>query len=181
MLESGMLREGSPIELIDGLLVGKDRSALGEDPMTIGEKHNLVVKLLARLDAELVAHGCHMQTQGPVNLSPHDAPEPDGLVVRGEPRDYTHRIPEAKDAMAVIEVADSSLEYDRSHKLALYARAGIAQYVIVNVRDGYNEVHETPSPEGRYASSAFVRAGASLPLRVGPDQRLDVEAERILP
>ena len=49
MMKAGILREGEPIELIDGLLVYKDRSTTGQDPMTIGEKHNLVIKLLARL------------------------------------------------------------------------------------------------------------------------------------
>lgn len=181
MVDSGMLREGSPVELIDGLLVGKDRSAYGEDAMTIGVKHNLVVKLLARLDPDLVEHGCHMQTQGPINLSLHDQPEPDGLVLSGGPRDYVDRIPEAGDATAVLEVADSSLEYDRSHKLALYARAGLAQYVIVNIRDACIEVHEGPTPEGKYASTAVVRGGDALALRVGPDRYIEIAAARMLP
>lgn len=140
MLEAGIVREGEPIELIDGLLLHKDRSAKGEDPMTIGRRHNLVVKLLGRLDAELTAQGCHMQTQGPVSIPPHDEPEPDGAVLHGEPRDYTDRLPEARDVASVIEVADASLPYDRTRKLALNARAGIPQYVIVNLQDDVVEI-----------------------------------------
>jgi hypothetical protein len=67
MIAAGILPEGPHTELIDGLLVYKDRSEQGEDPMTSGKRHNLAVKLRARLDAELTAHGCHMQTQGPVS------------------------------------------------------------------------------------------------------------------
>src|SRR5580704_12759015 len=125
MLEAGILRDGEPIELIDGVLVRKDRSDQGGDPLTIGKKHNLVVNLLVRLDRELAPLGCHMQSQGPICLPPRDEPEPDGVVLRGEPRAYSDRLPTARDATAVVEVADSSLPYDRTVKLALYARAGI--------------------------------------------------------
>lgn len=182
MVEAGILREGEPIELIDGLLVRKDRSARGADPMTIGEKHNLVVKLLARLDAELVELGCHMQTQGPLTLGEHDEPEPDGAVLRGEPRDYLERLPAAGDARAVIEVADSSLEVDRTRKLALYARAGIEQYVVVNLREHRLEVHEAPAPtEQRYQRTTVLGPGDELSLRTGADSALVIEASRILP
>lgn len=63
MLKAGILRDGEPIELIDGVLVYKDRSDHGADPITIGKRHNLAVKLLARLDPDLAALGCHMQIQ----------------------------------------------------------------------------------------------------------------------
>lgn len=182
MLRAGILQEGDPIELIDGLLIRKDRSAHGADPMTIGEKHNLVVKLLARLDPELTRHGCHMQTQGPLTLGLHDEPEPDGAVLRGDPRDYTNALPRGEDASCVIEVADSSLEVDRTRKLALYARAGVPQYVIVNLRDGCVEVHDTPVAErGCYAQTRVARAGERVALRTSDGSTLEIDAGRILP
>ena len=133
MIKAGIVHEGASIELIDGVLIHKDRSASGEDPMSIGKEHRLVVSLLGRLDADLAQRGYHMQIQNPLSLSPYDEPEPDGVILRGGPRVYTDRVPGAADAGSVIEVADSSLAYDRKTKLALYARAGIAQYVIVNL------------------------------------------------
>lgn len=180
MLEAGILRDGEPLELIDGLLIYKDRSAAGGDPMTIGEKHNHVIQLLARLDPELVAMGAHMQTQGPVRLSETDEPEPDGTVVRGDLADYAARIPTGADVEAVIEVADSSLEYDRSTKALMYARAGIAQYLIVNVRDARVEVYEEPVA-GTYTLSRVIFADGSLELRGPQGRRLRVAAARILP
>ena len=181
MLAAGILRDGDPVELVDGVLVYKDRSAEGEDPMTIGHRHNLVGKLLARLDPALVELHCHMQTQGPVRLPPHDEPEPDGAVLRGEPRDYADRVPEASDIAVVIEVADASLAYDRSRKLALYARGAIAQYVIVNLRDGVIESYEDPSVEsGTYARTTLRRPGESLVLRVG-DAQLEIDPATLLP
>jgi Uma2 family endonuclease len=182
MVDAGILRDGEPIELIDGILVRKDRSEQGEPPSTIGKKHNLAIKLLLSLDRELAAAGCHMQAQGPICLPPRDEPEPDGAVLRGEPRAYADRLPTADDATAVFEIADSSLAYDRTIKLALYARAGIAQYVIVNLRQGCLEVHEAPRADlGRYEQTRLLRAGERLDLIVGEGGRLVVEASRILP
>jgi Uma2 family endonuclease len=182
MVDAGIVREGEPIELIEGLLVYKDRSASGESPMTIGKKHNLAVKLLVELNAELANHGCHMQTQGPLTLSLHSEPEPDGAVLRGSARDYADRLPCAADASSVIEVADSSLPYDRKTKLALYARAPIAQYVIVNIKDDCVEVHEQPSIEtAQYGLVSVRRRGETFELRIGEMDRLEVLVDRLLP
>jgi Uma2 family endonuclease len=182
MLEAGILRDGEPIELIDGVLVRKDRSAQGEAPLTIGKKHNLAVKLLLSLDREIGAVGCHMQAQGPLCLPPHDESEPDGAVLRGEPRAYAERLPTADDATSVFEVADASLSYDRTVKLALYARAGVPQYVIVNLRQGCLEVHEGPRAElGRYDHTRVLRAGETLDLNVREGGRIPIEVSRVLP
>lgn len=147
MVEVGILREGEPIELIDGVR----------------------------------ARGSHMQTQGPLRIPPYDEPEPDGVVLRGDARAYADRLPGSEDACAVIEVADASLEHDRGTKLALYARAGIAQYVIVNLRDASVEVYERPvAGEGRYGEQTVLRSGDTLRLR-GADIDLELDVARILP
>ena len=180
MLEAGILRDGEPFELIDGLLLYKDRAATDRDPMTIGERHNLVIKLLARLDPELAAFGMHMQTQGPLRLSERSEPEPDGAIVRGDPRDYSRRIPETADVTCVLEVADSSLEYDRTTKLDLYATAAIPQYVIINVREHRIEVHSLP--EGaRYTETHIVHPEGMVELFVGDGSTLSIPADRLLP
>jgi Uma2 family endonuclease len=182
MLEAGILEDGAPIELIDGVLVYKDRSSYGEAPMTIGKRHALSVSLLAELGPELAARGCHMRTQSPISLPPHDEPEPDGAVVRGRTREYTDRLPSADDVSAVIEVADASLAYDRTEKLALYARAGIDQYVIVNLRRDCVEVHERPViDERRYEHVVVLRRGEVFALRVGPGERFELDPARVLP
>lgn len=181
MLETGILAEGEPIELLDGQLVYKDRSALGEDPMTIGKRHNTAVKLLARLDAMLPRHGCRMQTQGPVTIEPIHEPEPDGAIVRGDPRDDPERHPGPSDVTTVFEVAESSLEDDRTRKLEAYARAGIAQYVIVNLVDGRLEVFEGPDTKrGVYAREARLGPGDTLALLLAGG-RLDVLVRDLLP
>jgi len=181
MIKAGIVHEGASIELIDGVLVHKDRSASGEDPMSIGKDHRLVVSLLAEIDPDLAQRGCHMQTQNPLSLSPYDEPEPDGAILRGRPRAYTDRVPGAGDVGSVIEVADSSLAYDRKTKLALYARAGIAQYVIVNLSGRCVELYEQPRPDGSYQEIVVRRSGETVGLRLPDGERLEILADRILP
>ncbi len=181
MLAAGILSEAEPIELIGGVLVYKDRSAFGEDPRTIGPRHNIAVQLLAALTTDLAPRGWFVQTQGPLLLPPHDEPEPDGAVLRGSPRDYAQGLATAADVACVFEVADSSLAYDRTTKLALYARAGISQYLIVNLREDVVEVHEAPSPgAGIYDRRLVVGRDGTVALRVG-GAVVDVAVSRFLP
>ncbi len=87
-----------------------------------------------------------------------------------------------RTCIAVIEVSDSSLAYDRSTKLAIYARAGIPQYLIVNVQHACIEVHEHPAPEHqRYENVTVFRAGSEFELRAGGRERLAVDPAHLLP
>ncbi len=183
MLEKGILPEGAPIELLDGLLLYKDRSAVGEDPMSIGKRHSTAVNLLARVGGALVApRGSFLQTQNPVTIGQVHEPEPDGAVVRGGPRDYVARHPRPEDVSCVFEVSESSLEHDRTHKLRIYASAGISQYVIVNLVDDRLEVFEQPDArKGRYRRQAFLDANASLSLVTPDGERVEVPVRDLLP
>jgi Uma2 family endonuclease len=149
--------------------------------MSIGKEHRLVVSLLMELDPDLARRACHMQTQNPLSLPPYDEPEPDGAILRGRPRAYTDRVPGAGDVGCVIEVADSSLAYDRKTKLALYARAGIAQYIIVNLNGRCVEIYEQPGPDGSYQQIVVRRTGESVGLCLPDGERFEILAERILP
>jgi Uma2 family endonuclease len=169
MMRHGILPEGAPIELIDGLLVRKDRSARGEDPMTHNPAHALCVKRLMELLSAIQTRGYHLQCQLPVALSPTCAPEPDVAIIRGAPRDYRGRHPGPGDIAAVFEVADSSLDYDRSRKLQLYAAAGIPIYWIVNLIDDVVEVYNLPdSAASNYSSHVDHKAGDIVNLALQP-------------
>lgn len=186
MIAQGILPEGEPIELIDGLLVAKDRAAAGEDPMTAGPGHQLAVKKLTRLAPRFESLGCHLSIQGPIRLPPRDEPEPDAAVVAGAPEDYAERHPGPAEVWAVVEVSDSSLARDRTTKRRVYAAAGVAQYVIVNLVDRCVEVHEVPIPaEGRYARGPVVRRGDDeVRVAAGPagsDREVVVTAGELLP
>src|SRR4051794_16398781 len=82
MIKNGILREGAPIELIDGFLVRKDRSKAGEDAMTIGFDHVWAVKNLAVVLRQVEQHGCHLGLQQPIAIPPDSVPEPDGAITR---------------------------------------------------------------------------------------------------
>lgn len=181
MIKTGIIPECSPIELIDGLMVIKDRSAQGEDPRSIGRLHNLLVQLFGRLNAELALYGCSLQLQGPIELSDELVPEPDAAIIKGDPDDYQDRLPRAKDVFSLIEIADASLSYDRTSKLRIYANAGISQFVIVNVVDKQIEVFESPQTvRGTYAKRDVFKAGESVPFFVGKRKRFSVSVSKLM-
>jgi hypothetical protein len=88
MVADGILPEGEPFELIHGQVTRKNRSAAGEDVMTVDERHISCVKRLAKLNAELEKFGCHMQTQQPVAF-----PLQRAGAGRGDRRRHRRRIP----------------------------------------------------------------------------------------
>jgi Uma2 family endonuclease len=80
-----------------------------------------------------------------VSLDDESEPEPDLAVVPGRPTDYRHAHP--AHPPLVIEVAESSVVFDRAHKGSLYARAAIQDYWIVNLVDRVLEVYRDPAPD----------------------------------
>jgi Uma2 family endonuclease len=182
MIKNGILREGSAIELIDGFLVRKDRSKAGEDSMTIGFDHVWAVKNLGVVLSEVGKHDCHLGLQQPIAIPPDSVPEPDGAITRGTPNDYRTRYPGAADLPCVIEVADSSLQYDRLTKKRIYARAGIAQYVLINLIDRVVEISDSPIPgQDRFTREFVCNSGEIVHFSTGEGRAIEVEVARLLP
>jgi Uma2 family endonuclease len=180
MIELGILEEGEPIELLDGLLVRKDRGA-EEGDVTVSPLHGVSVTKIMGLAATLKTHGLHVRIQQPITIPPDHEPEPDAAIVRGSIDAYTANHPGPDDVAVVIEVADSSLGRDRGVKQRIYATAAIPQYVIVNLRERVVEVYEVPQPErGRYDRTTRTDAGASFSLRLG-GTAIELRAEDWLP
>jgi len=184
MIASGEISEGAPIELLDGVMLRKDRSKAGEDLMSVGIDHAWAVDNLATVLAGVGSHGCFVRLQFPVTLPPDGEPEPDAAIVRGQREDYLRqrRHPGAADAPCVIEVADSSLNRDRTTKLRIYAEGGIGQYVIVNLVERIIEVYERPVPqEGRYDVTARKAAGEDVAFSCGEGRSVPVAVAALLP
>ena len=176
MLATGVLDDGEPIELLDGVLVPKDRG----DGVTMNPQHRLAVSRLMSLGPRVEALGGHLQLQSPLTLEPLQEPEPDGMLVHGRPERYVDRHPGAADVGCVIEVSSSSLERDRTTKQRIYAQAGIAQYVIVNLVDRRVEVYEEPKPDaGHYGVARLAGGEESVRLRLGR-AGVDVRASDLL-
>lgn len=135
MLDSGILTEGDPLELLDGWLVPK---------MMKNPSHSVATELVRKALERVVPEGWFVRPQEPITLATSE-PEPDVAVVRGQLRDYLHRHPIASEVALVVEVAGVSLQRDRTLKRRIYAAAGIPLYWIVNLVDGCVEAYSQPS------------------------------------
>ena len=149
--------EGEPLELIGGQLIVAEPK---------GSPHATGVEMAGEALRSAVPAGWTVRMQNPIALDDESVPEPDVAVVRGRHADYRHAHP-ARAAL-VIEVAESSLTFDRNRKGSLYARAGIEDYWIVNLEDGVVEVYREPvadvtAPFGwRYSSVERFRPPAAV-------------------
>lgn len=138
MAEAGLLDESDRVELIEGELV---------DMAPIGSRHAFWVDRIA----ESLGRGsrsAHMvRVQNPVLLGERSEPQPDVALVKRN--NYADRHPGADDILLIVEVADTTLEYEREVKLAVYARHGIPEVWLIDVNAGELTVYCDPS-EGRY-------------------------------
>src|ERR1043166_1643282 len=135
MIRMGILTEDDPVELLEGWLIVK---------MSKSPKHRVATRLIRQALEHSVPSGWYVDSQEPLTTADSE-PEPDVMVVRGETRQYLDHHPSPQDIALVVEVADSSLQRDRTLKKRLYASAGIAVYWIVNLLLGQIEVYTDPS------------------------------------
>ncbi len=173
MIANGILGEGSQIELLDGLLVLKDRRDRGGKPMNVGTRHSVIVMRLFKLvEKEVETNQIHVLCQQPITLPPNNEPEPDVTIASGHLDDYLNRHPGPVDTVAVMEVADSSLRRDRGTKQQIYADAGIPTYWIVNLLSNEIEVYTQPQiGSGQYAKTENFLPGDDISLAL-PDGRV---------
>ncbi len=178
MRETGILDEDEPVELIDGLLVYKDRGGA----VPVSPLHSFVTQRMTRLGPALEELGCHLRLENPITLPPSHEPEPDAAVIRGHAEDYLERHPGPGDVVCVIEVSDSSLRSDRTTKQGIYAAAGIAQFIIVNLVEGRVEVYEKPNAGERcYGVVRVLHRGDTMALETSAGRSVDVPVADWLP
>ncbi len=135
MAKHGILTTNDRVELIHGWLVPK---------MTKQPPHAISTGLVYDALALIQPGKWHVRSQEPITLVQSE-PEPDDALVRGVRRDYVGGHPQASNVALVVEVADTSLQYDRQVKKPLYAEAAIPIYWIVNLEDGQIEVYSDPT------------------------------------
>ena len=115
--------------------------------------------------------GYFVRTQFPLAVDDVSEPEPDIALVSGGPRDYRDAHPAT--ALLVVEVSDSTLGFDRTRKLALYARNRIPEYWIVNLPESRLERYRQPENE-TYAQAEILGPGDTLTEIAGRDCRVPV-------
>jgi Uma2 family endonuclease len=169
LIDRGLLDEDEPIELLDGLLVVKEPQ---------NTPHVTAVTLVADALRAAFGPGWVVRVQGPIALDDRSEPEPDVCVVAGTARDYRDAHP-TRPAL-VVEVAHSGLRIAHGRKAQAYARAGIADYWIVNLVDHVVEVHRQPfrrtttRPRSGYASIETLRAEDVITPLAAPAARVRV-------
>jgi Uma2 family endonuclease len=164
LIKSGFFVEDEPIELLGGQLIVAEPK---------GSPHSTAVALTVEALRAAFGSGWLVRVQDPIALDAESEPEPDVAVVPGRALDYLAEHP-ACPAL-VVEVAESSLAFDRGHKGSLYARAGLADYWIVNLVDEVFEVYRGPALDRsaefgwRYLDVQALRPGATVVPLARPD------------
>ena len=164
MGEAGVFPPDARIELLDGELLNMPR---------IGTPHAWAVSELARqftLAAQHVDH--YVSVQNPLILSRFSEPLPDVMLVRGPALTYARRKPEPLDVLVLIEVADSTVGFDRQRKVPLYARGFVAEVWLLDLDARRLEVHTRPGRDG-YALRRTPAAGELIAPEGAPDVAVD--------
>src|SRR5215210_9536412 len=138
--EAGILGEDDRVELADGEIV---------EMTPIGWRHVRGVTILTQLLAGALP-GYFVSVQNPIVFGEHDERQPDLALVRAEALEGA--LPRASDVALVVEVAETSLSYDREVKIPLYARTGVPEAWVVDLAAGVIEVYASPGSGGHYAT-----------------------------
>lgn len=167
MAEVGILDEDDRIELINGEII---------EMSPIGKLHVNRVNRITSIFKKLPDEKAILSIQNPISIAPYSEPEPDISLLEFKADFYEDQLPKAENVILVIEVADTSIGYDREVKKPLFAAAGIPELWIVNIDDEQVEVYKNPS-NGDYASRQIFERGQIIYL---DHLNFSVEVERIL-
>lgn len=153
MVEAGIFGADERLELIQGEIV---------EMAPIGHRHSACVANLTKRLVIGVGDRALVWIQGPARLAVDSVPEPALALLH--PRSYFTGSPTPGDILLVVEVAETSLRYDRTRKLRLYASAGVPEYWVVSVADGWIEVYRAPEGDGYRERSRAERGESVAPL-----------------
>ncbi|HUG17020.1 MAG TPA: Uma2 family endonuclease [Thermomicrobiales bacterium] len=162
MVDSGILTEDSRVELIEGEIV---------EMSPIGGRHARCVNWLTKALVNAAGDDAIVSVQNPVRLSDLSEPQPDLMLLR--PRDYGDQSPGPEDLLLLIEVSDTTLAYDRTTKLHLYARAGVREVWIVDLIHAVVFRYLRPTSAG-YRESQQADRGSTIASTVSPVLRIEI-------
>ena len=146
MAETGVLKPDARVELLDGQII---------DMSPIGPFHGGLVNHLNHFFNRLSDDRWLVTVQNPLQLDEYSEPQPDLMLLKPVPDYYTGRHPGPEDVFLLIEVADTSLAFDRGEKLAAYGRAGIGEAWIFNLKDQTVEICREPHYAGYHSINVF--------------------------
>jgi Uma2 family endonuclease len=148
MGEANVFSPDVRVELIEGEIV---------DMSPIGDRHAACVDVLDELIRGPLGRTVSVRVQGPIILDANSEPQPDISILKRRDDFYKNGKPRPEDVLLLIEVSDSTLEYDRRVKVPLYARAGITEVWIINLVDERVEMFADPSGGAYQTAAVFAR------------------------
>lgn len=166
MVDAGILREGDRVELIRGEVIRMS---------PINPPHNGTIHRANHFLTRIVGDRAIVGVQGSIRLDEYDEPQPDLYLLRPKEDFYTSRHAGPADILLIIEVADSSLEYDRTIKMQLYAETGIPEYWISDLQNDCVIAH-SDADGGTYRTIRQFRRGEELIPRLLADCSIPTEA-----
>lgn len=169
LAEAGILAHTERVQLLNGEIIVMP---------PIGNRHASGVNWSNEALISTLAGRANVSIQNPVRLDDGSEPQPDIAVLRRREDFYVAAHPGPEDVLLLIEVSDTTIEFDRNEKLPLYARAGIPEVWIANLSDRRVEAYTEPV-DGAYANIRHFEVGESVTPRHFPDIALPVE--RIIP
>lgn len=170
LIDLGIFQEDDRMELIEGEIVNM---------VSKGKPHAVCCRNLIRELSTLVGNRAIIQCQDPILLPNYSEPEPDLAIVRNRDDNYLTNHPSPEDILLLMEIADSSLQYDREVKLNLYAQYNIVHYWIFNLLENQLEVYSHPYQKSQsnnfdYRQKQIFLPNESVPLPNLADAILDL-------
>ena len=164
MAEAGVLGEDDRVELIEGEIL---------EMSPIGARHHGCVTRLNHLFTRGFGGQVIVSVRGPIRLGERLEPQPDLALLRPRPDYYASAHATSEDVLLLVEVAETSAEYDRQVKAPLYARSGIPEYWLADLVQQHLTVYRDPTADG-YGSVRVARQGEAIRLLAFPDQEIAV-------
>ena len=174
LMEAGIFHPALRTELVEGWVI---------DKMTRGPRHDSCLQRSAETLQNRLSDRWRIRLQSAIVLDDGE-PEPDLVIVPGPAGRFDHEHPRPHEVVMLVEIADSTLQYDRGPKLRDYARNGIAQYWIVDLLSRTVEIYQNPSGATdlpRYGSLNAFAPGQSIPLNIGQEQLQPISVDELLP
>jgi Uma2 family endonuclease len=162
----GILHEDDRVELIEGEII---------QMTAIGPKHAACVNRANMLFTDRFRDLAIVSVQNPVGLTQYSQPQPDVVLLRWQADFYDDSPAVPADVLLLVEVSDSSLQYDRDVKVPLYARVGILEVWLVDLEGAVVLVYRDPTPQG-YRTTRTARRGEWITPVVFPGREIAVTA-----
>ncbi len=176
LIDWGFFAEQENIELIRG------------DIIQISPKrtpHSVCNSLLWKALYNLIGEQAEIRVQEPIFIPPNSEPEPDLVIAVTKDDDYLSSHPSPGDILVVMEISDSTLQYDQETKLSLYAEAGISNYWIFNLGENHLEVYTQPFSDNKgqfyYRSKQIVLSNETKTISIPDFDSLELDLAKVFP